>query len=80
MHKKRIRPKNELPLILWDFDIQTDHPMLARQPGLVLINKKKRTCCLVDFAVPTEHILKIKESKDIGKYLNFARELKSCGT
>ena len=26
---------------LWDFDIQTDHLILARRPDLIIINKKK---------------------------------------
>ena len=31
--------KNEMHKILWDFEIQTDHLILGRKPGLVLINK-----------------------------------------
>ena len=41
-----------------------------------LINKKKRTCQLVDFAVTAKHSGKIKENEKIGKYVDFARELK----
>ena len=40
-----------------------DHPILARRPDLVLINKKKRTCQLMDFAIPGDHRVKIKESE-----------------
>ena len=40
-------------IILWDLEIQTDYLIPARRPDLVLINKKKRTCWIVDFAVPT---------------------------
>ena len=36
--------------------------------------QKKRTCKTVDFAVPTDHRIKLKESKK--KYQNLARELK----
>ena len=28
--------------LLWDFDLQTDHLILARRPGLIIINKKKK--------------------------------------
>ena len=39
--------------------------------------KKKRICKIVDFAVPADHILKLKErEKKEDKYLNLARELK----
>ena len=33
--------ENEMHKILWDFAIKTDHPIPARRPDLVLINKKK---------------------------------------
>ena len=46
-------------------------------------NDKNRTCRIVDFAVPADHRLKLKEIKKKGKYLDLARELKkkkNCGT
>ena len=37
--------------------------------------KKERTCHLIDFAVPADHTMKLKEiEKD--KYMDLARELK----
>ena len=62
--------------LLWDFDIQTGHPISARRPDPIVINKKKRTCKIVNFAVPAAHRIKLKESEKKDKYLNFARELK----
>ena len=38
--------------------------------------KKKRAYSLVEFAVPVDHRVKIKESKNIDKYSDLARELK----
>ena len=35
----------------------------------------RRTCCQVDFAVPADHRVKIKEGEKIDKYLDLAREL-----
>ena len=35
-----------------------------------------RTLCIVDFTVPTDHRMKIKENEKIEKYLNFSRELR----
>ena len=64
--------------LLWDFDIQTDHLISARRPGLIIINKKKkkRICKIVDFAVPADHRIKLKECEKKYKYLDLARELK----
>ena len=38
--------------------------------------KKKRTCKIVDFAVPAEHGIKLKESEKKDKHLDLAIELK----
>ena len=66
--------------LLWDFNIQTDHFISARRPDLIIINNKKRTCKIVDFAVPTDHRIELKECEKKDKYLDFARELKNYGT
>ena len=64
---------------LW-FKIETDHLISTRRPDLVIINekkkKKKRTCRIVDFAVPVDHWVKLKESEKRDKYQDLARELK----
>ena len=57
------------------FEIQTDHLISARRPDLVIINKKKGTCRIVDFAVPGDHRVKMKENEKKDKYLDLAREL-----
>ena len=54
MHKSEAVLKNEAHKILRDFEIQTNHLILARRTDLVLINEKKRTCRLMDFAVPAD--------------------------
>ena len=66
--------ENETHKLPWDFEIQTDHLISARRPDLVIVNKKKRTNRIVDFAVPE---LKIKENEKRDKYHEFARELKN---
>ena len=35
-----------------------------------------RICYVVDFAIPVDHKMKIKENENGGKYLDLARELK----
>ena len=58
----------------WDFNTQTDHLIPARKPDLIIINKKKKICKIVDFTVPADHRIKLKECEK--KYLDLARELK----
>ena len=78
MHNPAPVLENATHKILWDFNIQTDHLISARRPDLIIINnnKKKRTYKIVDFAVPADHRIKLKECVKKDKYLDLARELK----
>ena len=42
----------------------------------MIINKKKRICKIVDFAVPADHIITLRECEKKDKCLDLARELK----
>ena len=80
MHNAEFVLKNETHKLLWDFEIQTDHLISARQPDLLIVHKK-RTNRIVDFAVPVDHKVKLKESEKKVKYIDLARELKKkCET
>ena len=83
MHSPAPVLEDETHKLLWDFDIHTDHLISARRPDLIIINKKKkkkkkkeRICKIVDFAVPADHGVELKENERKHKYLDFARELK----
>ena len=76
MHNPAPVLENDSHKLLWDFNIQTDHLIPARRPDLIIINKKKRICKIVDFAVPADHRIKQKECEKKDKYLDLARELK----
>ena len=78
MHNPAHVLENDSHKLLWDFDIQTDHLIPARRPDLIIINKKKkkRTCKIVDFAVPADHRIKQKENEKKDEYFDLARELK----
>ena len=86
MHNPAPVLENDTNKLLWDFDIQTDHLISARRPALIIINekkkekKKKRICIIVDFAVPADHRIKLKECEKKDYYLDLARELKKKQT
>ena len=63
-------------IIIRNFHLQTDPLISARRPDLMIIHKKKKICKIVDFAVPADHRIKLKECEKRDKYLDFARELK----
>ena len=56
-----------------DFEIQTDHLISARRSDFYNNQQKKRT---VDFAVPVDHRVKLKDIEKKDKYLDLATELK----
>ena len=76
MHNPAPVLENATHKLLWDFNIQTDPLIPARRPDLIIINQKKRTCKIVDFAVLADHRIKLKECEKKDKYLDLARELK----
>ena len=76
MHNPSPVLENATHKLLWDLNIQMDHLILARRPDLIIINKKKRTCKIVDFALPADHRIKLKECEKKDKYIDLARELK----
>ena len=53
-----------------------DHLISARRPDLIIINKKKRTGKIGDFAVPADHRIKLEECEKKDKYLDLDKELK----
>ena len=56
------------------FSIQTYHVIEAWRPDLVVVDKKERSCKIIDFAVPGDS--RIVEEKDkIEKYQDLGREL-----
>ena len=50
-----------------------DHLISARKPDLIIINKKKRTCKIFDFALPADHGIKLKECEMKDKYLDLVQ-------
>ena len=76
MHKPALVLENDSHKPLWDFDIKTDHLISARRPDLIIIHKKKSICKIVDFVVPADHRIKLKECEEKDKYGDLARELK----
>ena len=68
--------ENENYKLLWDFSIRTDHNIEARRPDLVLVDKSKKSCHIIDMAIPEDSEAKEKEAEKVEKYQNLARELR----
>ena len=78
MHNPESVLANEMRKLLWEFEMQMDHRISARQPDTVIINfQRKRNCRIVDFSVPADHRWKLKESEKKDNYLDLAKGRKN---
>ena len=66
MHNPAVFLENDTHKLLRDFGIETDHLISTRRPDLIIINNKNkmRICKIVDFAVPADYRIKLKESEN----------------
>ena len=48
--------------------IQTDHVIGVSRPDLVVVDKKRRSCKFIDFAVPEDSGIEEKEKEKIEKH------------
>ena len=59
---------------MWDFSIQTDYVIEVQRRDFVVVDKK-RTCKIIDFAVPGDSRIEEKEKEKIEKYQDLKRKL-----
>ena len=80
-HQPESVVENENCTIFWNFNIQTDHVIEPRRPGMIVVDKVKKTCTIIDFAIPYNSRVNNKEMEKIEKYQGLARELRTlCNT
>ena len=57
--------------LIWDINIQCDNVIEARRLDLILVDKKAKSCVIIDVAIPGDCRIREKEIKKIGKYPRF---------
>ena len=62
--------------LIWYINIQCDNVIEARRPDLILVDKKAKSCLIIDVAIPGDCRIREKEIEKIEKYHNLKRELK----
>ena len=63
--------------IYWDQHIPTAVPVAHNKPDVVVANAKAKTWTIIDFAVPLDHNIVLKEREKIEKYQKLAQEVRS---
>ena len=76
MHTQKSVLVNEVHKLLQDLEMQTYHLISARRRELIMVHAPKKTCWIVDFSVPANGWVKLKESEKRDKYQDLAREQK----
>ena len=67
--------ENEEIKVLWDINIQCDNLIIeARQPDLIVIDKKEQNGIIIDIAVPADE--RVEEKEKVEKYQNLKKEIK----
>ena len=62
--------------ILWDVMIQCYREIKARKPNIVVVNKNKKSCAIIDVAIPGDIRVSKKEKENIERYRKLKREIK----
>ena len=60
--------ENDHVKLLWDFNIQTSTYIQARRPDVVVVDRDKKTCYIIDTAVPGDAGIVDKEKETVEKY------------
>ncbi|XP_066930550.1 uncharacterized protein [Clytia hemisphaerica] len=63
-------------IILWDFPINTDRAIKANRTDMVVKDRKKRTCLLIDMSVPSDRNVSVKMFDELSKYKDLEIEIK----
>ena len=72
---EKVIETDEFKLLL-DFPIQTDNKLDHNRPDIVVVNKSRRSCLLIDIACPFDTRIVKKEKEKIDVYQDLRRELK----
>ena len=64
-HQPELVLENGKCKILWDFVVETDKEIEHWRPDIVVIDKEKRECKIIDIAVLRDQNIKVKELEQI---------------
>ena len=56
--------------------MRTDHEIGARRPDLVIIDKRDKSCQIIDVAIPEDGRVREKEDENVEKYQDLATEVR----
>ena len=67
--------ETENTTILWDFPIHTDRTIKANRPDIIIKDRKKKECLLIDVAIPSDKNTSTKQFEKLSKYKDLEIEV-----
>jgi hypothetical protein len=61
--------------MLWNQQVQTDRTIPIKRPGIIIRDNEKRTCMLIDVAIPGERNVIKKEVDKFFRYKDLTIEI-----
>ena len=61
--------------VLWNQTVHTDRDVTANRPDIIIINKKEKTCTLIDVAILAYRNVMQKEAEKMLKYKSMCIEI-----
>ena len=65
--------RNDKRKVLWDFTVQMDHEIYGRRPDVIVAQKEKDICHIINFAFLYDGRLDTKELEKAENYQDLAR-------
>ena len=74
-HKPQGVNENNHVKLLWDFNIQTSTYIQVRGPDVVVVDRDRKTCNIINIAIPGDAGIVEKEKEKVKKYQGLHREV-----
>ena len=75
-HRPKTVVENASVKVLWDMRIQTDKELAHNKPDIVVFDKEKRSCTIIDVTCPFDSRVPDAEREKIDRYQDLKWELK----
>ena len=59
--------------------VHTDKEIMANKPDIIIKDKKKKNCTLIDLSVSSERNVSLKEVQKLSKYRDLETEITDVG-
>ena len=75
-HQPCIVTEGKEVTILWDMPILTDKEIAANRPDIVVKDRKKKQCMLLDVSIPSDRNTSVKMAEKLSKYKDLEIEIR----